>query len=1011
MVHSHCDSNCVKVLDCGHPCSKRCTEPCQCNTYIEADLECGHRRLVLCHMKDNPPRCVKRCKRVLECGHDCPGICHEDCRMKKCESTVYKFLPCSHQQNVPCYIDPQNVFCYAPCQRQLDCGHKCSSVCGCVCQEVQCEELCQKKCERGHACQKRCHFGLSCGDCMVAVNMTPPSCGHDIEMPCHVDPTALRCKRPCERVRACGHPCQDICSTNCEALSCKKLVARTLPCGHVVSLPCHKNPETYDCKKRVEVHLSCGHEKSLVCHVAKAGKENILCNEIVEKELRCKHIIKLPCHKNPAEYDCKEKVHVKLQCGHMKSVICSTVTTDLQNVSCMVKIQRSLPCGHEATLPCYRNPEEYCCQKEVEIILSCTHKKLITCSRVRDGLQDETCDTKVTRKLLCGHEKEMMCSDHPGKVFCDAPCERRLPCEHPCPQKCGEDCASLKCAVTVQKGLACESHKVTCLCSDDVSQVVCANKCNRKLSCGHKCPGKCSENCSQYKCRKMVVKHLGCAGNHSLKMACSGDPNSITCQEQCNRNLECGHLCPGLCSQECESMRCMRRVEKRFPCGHKEPLQCFQSKVATCMAPCRRRKSSCKHICKGYCGEDCSKYPCDVAVNALLRVEQSFNVVTSVLEHVTIVTKWVHINCANIHVVDYSFVRTVVKPHVVSLALLVTGNAVDVALMEDVQNDCSQPCKPCTEPCTWSCPHYQCNNLCGEECDRPRCNAPCPKKLPCRHPCIGLCGENCPTVCAVCHAKKLSPMLADGRGNKATKCVQLFDCCHIIKIEEMDAWMLRELGDDVQLMRCPKCSTSITFNYRYGNIIKRTLTNIENVKTHIQDLVNDVTNSVSVMGKDLNHLKYVTKLKFPSTVLSVVQPFQRTLYRFDLRHVHERGVLFLFTLKNHLTILQQAQRTDQVLRTTRNVRRLQASFQQQLEVDELWNVTTDALEKIKEYLEKPLLNLKTLSQVHEQTRKFFLFAHVLEAQRKAMMHHIPLSSIAENSTEVGSRPVCSVSSG
>ncbi|KAJ7385059.1 NFX1-type zinc finger-containing protein 1 [Desmophyllum pertusum] len=735
-----------------------------------------------------------------------------------------------------------------------------------------------------------------------------------------------------------------------------------------------------------------------------------------KKELRCKHIIKLPCHKNPAEYDCKEKVHVKLPCGHMKSVICSTVTTDLQNVSCMVKIQRSLPCGHEATLPCYRNPEEYCCQKEVEIILSCTHKKLITCSRVRDGLQDETCDTKVTRKLLCGHEKEMMCSDHPGNVFCDAPCDRVLPCEHPCPQKCGDDCTSFKCAVGVQKDLACGSHKVRCLCSDDVSQIVCANKCTRKLPCSHICPGKCSEQCNQFKCRKMVVKHLGCAGNHSLKMACSGDPNSVTCQERCNRNLECGHPCPGLCSQECESMRCMRRVEKRFPCGHSEPFQCFQSKVATCMAPCRRRKSSCKHICKGFCGEDCSKYPCDVAVGKTLscghKIKMPCSYSPDIVQcpaacgakfecghqcsgtcydcHQMGSHKLCQHPCGRLRVCSHRCKATCSEP-----CPPCDRKCGRRCPHGKCKKRCSQLCQVCTEPCTWSCPHYQCNNLCGEECDRPRCNAPCPKKLPCRHPCIGLCGENCPTVCAVCHAKKLSPMLADGRGSKATKCVQLFDCGHIIKVEEMDAWMLRELGDDVQLMRCPKCSTSITFNYRYGNIIKRTLTNIENVKTHIQDLVNDVTNSVSVMGKDLNHVKYLTKLKFPSTVLSVVQPLQRTLYRFDLRHAHEHGVLFLFTLKNHLTILQQAQRTDQVLRTTRNVRRLQASFQQQLEVDELWNVTNDALEKIKEYLEKPLLNLKTLSQVHEQTRKFFLFSHVLEAQRKAMMHHIPLSSIAE----------------
>ncbi|KAJ7385051.1 NFX1-type zinc finger-containing protein 1 [Desmophyllum pertusum] len=375
----------------------------------------------------------------------------------------------------------------------------------------------------------------------------------------------------------------------------------------------------------------------------------------------------------------------------------------------MVKMKRKLPCEHEATMPCYRNPEEHCCEEEIEIIFSCGHKKLTICSRVRDGIEGETCDTKVTRTLPCGHDKEMQCSDKPGEVFCDAPCDRVLPCEHPCPQKCGDDCTNFKCAVGVQKDLACGSHKVRCLCSDDVSQIVCANKCTRKLPCSHICPGKCSEQCNQYKCQKMVVKHLDCTANHSLKMPCSDDPNTVRCQVRCNKTLDCGHPCPGFCSEPCESMRCMRRVEKIYsPCGHEESLQCFQSKSATCTAPCRRRKSSCKHICKGKCGQDCSKYSCDVAVrkpfrvvirrrrcfvvtplmmyDALLHVEQSCHAVTSVLGHVTIVNKGVHMKCAYIHVVDCSFVRTVVKPYAASHVLPVTGNAADVALMENAEN-------------------------------------------------------------------------------------------------------------------------------------------------------------------------------------------------------------------------------------------------------------------------------------------------------------------------------------
>ena len=72
--------------------------------------------------------------------------------------------------------------------------------------------------------------------------------------------------------------------------------------------------------------------------------------------------------------------------------------------------------------------------------------------------------------------------------------------------------------------------------------------------------------------------------------------------------------------------------------------------------------------------------------NVLLHVEKKCHVVISALELVMIANKAVHMNCANIHVVDCLFVRTVVKQDVVSLALPATENATDDALMGNVTN-------------------------------------------------------------------------------------------------------------------------------------------------------------------------------------------------------------------------------------------------------------------------------------------------------------------------------------
>ena len=1015
MVYNQCNENCTKLLECGHPCSKKCKEICQCNTVIDVQLPCEHVKRVLCREKDVPIQCKERCTRNLDCGHDCPGICHEDCGMGQCKIDVVKNLPCGHQQHVTCHQDPRTAFCYAPCPRKRDCGHKCFSVCGLLCQKVQCEEPCQKKCERGHSCQKSCHLGTSCGDCMIAVKMTIPDCGHTVNKRCYVDSATLKCKQPCERARLCGHPCQELCSKNCEARPCEVQVTRTLQCNHVASLDCHKNPENVVCKEVVEVYLPCGHNAYLECHVAKAGIENVSCKAQVEKELHCNHKLVVPCHKVHEDSICSTEVNIKLPCGHTKSLPCSIVTAGLLHIPCTVKVQRALPCKHQVTIPCNVNPKEHCCEEEVEIKLSCGHKKVTKCSSAPNELEAGICCTKLTKKLPCGHEMEMPCSHKSDKAFCVAQCERVLPCGHPCPNKCGYNCTRFKCAVGVKKDLSCGYHTLSCLCFEDVSQLVCLNKCKRKLGCGHQCPGKCSDDCSQFKCQKIVVKKLHCAGDHSLRMPCGGDTNSVTCQEGCNRNLDCGHPCPGICSEPCENMKCLHAVQKRYPCGHKEQLPCCQSKTATCRAPCRRRER-CKHMCRGVCGEPCSNYPCRVLLGKTLPCghkikmpcsysvndvqcpapceaelpcgHQCFGICNDCQQRGS--HEMCRHPCNRILVCLHRCKATCSEP-----CPPCDRECGRLCGHEKCTKRCSQPCKPCKQPCTWSCPHYQCNNPCGEECDRPRCDAPCTKQLPCRHPCIGLCGENCPTLCAVCHAKKLSSILGQRRGKttEGTRYLQLFDCGHILTVEEMDAWMMQELGSEVQLIRCPRCSKAITFSFRYGNHIKRIIKNSENVKKQIHDVADEAAQIAGRLMKEQIQLPYkVREMKFPRDVLAALQIFSRNSHPKILDRIHMQSIPFVFTIRNHLLILHQI---EEAQLTLQRIAEQQANTNEHLEINQHSDTIKQALENILEYLMKPQLELRTLDQVNEHTRKFSLFALILEAQCVAIKRQMSLSSTGE----------------
>ena len=684
-------------------------------------------------------------------------------------------------------------------------------------------------------------------------------------------------------------------------------------------------------------------------------------------------------------------------CGHPCKDICGI---DCETRLSLEKVGKELRWGHKVTLPFYTNPAQYCFQDKVEITLFCGHKKFTTCSRKQEQFQSGRCNTKVKRRLPCGHEKEMHCSDKADRVFCDEPCERILPCKHPCGNRCGDDCASFRCVVGVKKVLSCGRHDVSCFCSEDVSQRICSNPCTRSLSCGHQCPGKCYERCSEYKCQMVVVKNLPCAGNHSLKMFCKDDPNIMACRARCDRKLECGHRCPGFCSQACGAIICRRKVVKEYGCGHKQQVRCFERKTVICKAPCPRQQR-CTHKCKGFCGEPCSKYPCEVPsvktfpcghkvkMPCCLSVDDVQCPASCQAQlpcgHECTGTCWECKQRGSHEICQNPCNRVLVCSH---RCQATCGRPCPPCVRKcsrrcphsKCPKQCLQPCRPCIKPCTWICPHYQCNNPCGEECDRPRCDAPCPKKLACRHPCIGLCGENCPTVCAICHSKKLWSMIGQGnfKATEATRYLQLLDCGHIVKVQEMDEWMLQDMGGNVSQIQCPRCSIPITFSYRYGNIVKRTLRNAENVKNQIREIGNETT----MFTRQL-----LRKLRHPAKgILTVADRLSKRPGSRALDNVQMQHIPFVFTLRNSLLIIHQIERAYLILQAVEKC-------QDQLQVTDHSRTIKDALEKISDYLTTPQFDLATLSQLYEHTRTFALFASILEAQCEVIACRGSLSSI------------------
>ena len=91
----------------------------------------------------------------------------------------------------------------------------------------------------------------------------------------------------------------------------------------------------------------------------------------------------------------------------------------------------------------------------------------------------------------------------------------------------------------------------------------------------------------------------------------------------------------------------------------------------------------------------------------------------------------------------------------------------------------------------------------------------------------------------MCHKDEVTAIIFGTEDDPNARFVELADCGDVIEVTVMDRWMdqaeVRDDGKavDVQLKRCPKCSTPIRTSLRYGNIVKKILSDFEKIKRKI----------------------------------------------------------------------------------------------------------------------------------------------------------------------------------
>ena len=965
-----CGIVCEDRLNCGHLCGRKC-DP----------VDPSHKRY----------KCAKPCPERCERGHPCTERCHPRRECGKCRRQVTKILPsCKHEQRTECGTDASTIICKLQCERILPCKHDCESICGKPCQPKSCKKEVTKSLRCGHEALLPCSKDPESAKCQRVVQ-TPLPCGHVKSVKCHNSSNPGNCVEKCSKVLSCGHDCQGDCREECTARKCMVLVPKTLHCGHVQVSHCGSN-ET-PCQSSCEKSCSRGHPCQQRCH---AGSDCNHCTEVITFKMRgCEHQREVPCYIDTATLSCEEQCSRVRHCGHK----CHSQCGEPCDASpCTVKVTKALPCDHELDLPCHVDPEKYTCNVTVlrdlqcghqveakchlepqeiicktivEIELECGHLKEMDCTLASQRLGDMTCKVMVPKPLPCGHQQTMHCSGDVCREKCKHDCPMILECGHPCKGKCGEDCKSVPCKQKMKKTLSCGDHYAFLKCSENAQALSCRRKCQRHLKCGHICPGKCFETCARQQCQEKVIRRLRCPSQHQYTLPCHVDVSVLPCKAL---------------------------IKVTFPCGHSRKLPCDETAKAICTVRCKKIRPTCSHHCRGICGEPCFKRPCQQPFNKRLDCGHVFTVqccdsskfmkcsapcgVQLDCGHLCTET------CSNCRMNGYHELclqpcsRNRFCSHRCQAPCGMpcppcTGTYERRCEHTKQSVSCSVGCTPCPMPCEKKCFHTECNNLCSESCDRRPCNEPCQSPLRCRHPCIGLCGDNCPTLCRKCHAGKLSILCPEISRDEQARFVQLIDCGHIINVRTMDLWMSRPLHN-VQLRKCPRCSTPIINSLRYGEAIKQSFKDVLRVTNEAAQDATIVGENIKALVAEIENFGTMPVLQFPRYVLNFIKSGSVGSSIWQPAHLPH-----WYSCKNHLEIIRDISTTLYELTSTAatdlsaggNLSRSEKS-----RMESILDGSVRALKDIEQGMAEPEFNLRRLSTLHKHVRKFRVAVQFIDAR-------------------------------
>uniref|UniRef100_A0A3P9C788 Nuclear transcription factor, X-box binding like 1 n=1 Tax=Maylandia zebra TaxID=106582 RepID=A0A3P9C788_9CICH len=538
LVPHSCGSICQKELKpaCGHTCLLLCHPgPCPpCPKMVSVSCLCGKAQPLPRRCSNKAWSCQQPCGKLLLCKqHTCSQPCH---------TGTHTCAPCPRVsvQKCVCGREKAERPCASPrwtCQQVcLQCVNVLCGLCSlagspsslpCT-EEVQpCGDTCDRRlaCLK-HTCSMRCHRG-SCETCRQEVEKECRCGRYRKQMPCHKE---YLCDSKCPKTRNCQrHQCRrKCCPGNCPP--CDQSCGRTLGCrNHKCPSVCHQG-SCYPCPESVEVRCTCG---STVL-VVPCGRER------TTKPPRCKEACRCPpsCHHPTRE-------------AHR----CHPGTCPPCKQPCLLPLPS---CSHTCPQPCH----DVVLVKSQQVHLAGPWEQPSEPAFVKKALPCPPCQVPLPTACFGEHEVSPVPCHRQGRFSCKRPCGRPLTCgNHSCSRECH-----------LVNSNPCE---------------VCEEGCSkpRPSGCPHSCPRPCHPGacppCSQMirqRCHcKISLLYVECtkltAADEQTKEALS------SCNNQCPKELSCGHRCkqvchPGVCEETCQ-----QKVKLRCPCKR---IKKVKPKVALC---------------------------------------------------------------------------------------------------------------------------------------------------------------------------------------------------------------------------------------------------------------------------------------------------------------------------------------------------------------------------------------------------------------------------------------------